>query len=261
MKKIYCALLIAGAVTGCMKKVDEIKVGNNFASVAVINAAPTSVANSLNGNVYVNGSLQTAGAINYRGSSGYLAVRTGSSEIRYVATTLDSARFIERTGDNFEAGKSYTYVIYDTVATTQTGAARRLKSIRLNDDLTLSGKQPNAGYIRVLHLAPLASAIDVTFLRTNVTPSDSVTVANRTYIGSSPAQAQIDALSTFSTMLPLGFNGNYTIKVKQAGTQTVLATLTSNLTTQTLNQSFVTVYVTGGVQGQPVSIGVFRHYP
>jgi hypothetical protein len=104
--------------------------------------------------------------------------------------------------------------------------------------------------------------MDVTFVRTNVASPDSVTVANLTYIGASPSQAQINTLSAFNVVLPLGFTGNYTVKLKAAGTQNLLISpVAVNLTTQAINQSFVTVYVTGAAQGQAVSVGSFRHYP
>lgn len=261
MKKIALALLAGSALTGCMKEVDEVEVGNDFASIAVINASPTATTGSLNSNAFVDGTIQTTGAVTYAGNSGYLSVRPGNRAVEFRAGTVDSARLVTLPGESFESGRSYTYVLYDTVPASQTGAARRVRSFRLTDDLNLSGKQGNAAYVRILHLAPSASAVDVTFLRTNVTPSDSVTVRNLTYVGASPTQAQLDGLAAFNTVLPLGFNGAYTMRVKVAGTQNVVATATANLTTQTINQSFVTVFVTGGVQSRAVSVGVFRHYP
>jgi hypothetical protein len=92
--------------------------------------------------------------------------------------------------------------------------------------------------------------------------ADSITITGRSYIGSNPTQAQIDELSKFNITIPLGFAGTYTIKVKAAGTQNVLANSgLVALATSAINQSIVTVYFTGGAQGQALGIGTFRHYP
>jgi hypothetical protein len=248
-----------------MRKFDKITVGNDFASVAFINAAPANTTGTTNttGLVFVDNITQTASALAYRTNSGYLSVRPGARNIRYMATTADSSRFAEFNGANFEAGKAYTYVFYDTIPTSQIGNARRLKSLRLTDDLSLSGKANNSAFVRVLNLASQAPALDVTFLRTNVATPDSVTVTNINYVGNNPTQTQLDQLSRFNTVLPLGFAGTYTVKVKLAGTQTLAIATPSTvaLSTQTISQSFLTVYITGGAQNQPLSVNFFRHYP
>jgi hypothetical protein len=264
MKQTIAIASLLFFATSCMRKFEKITVGNDFASVAVINAAPsaTGAATNTSGLVFVDNISQTGSAVAYRSSSGYMSVRPGARNFRYMATTADSARFAEFNGANFEAGKSYTYVFYDTIPAAQTGSARRLKSLRLTDDLSLSGKANNSAFVRVLNLASQAPALDVTFLRTNVATADSVTVTNINYVGNNPTQTQLDQLSRFNTILPLGFAGTYTIRVKLAGTQTLaIAPTTVALTTQTISQSFVTVYITGGAQGQPLTVNVFRHYP
>jgi hypothetical protein len=87
--------------------------------------------------------------------------------------------------------------------------------MRLTDDLTL----PAAGrsHVRLVHAAQNAPAVDVTLVRTSATPLDSVTITNRSYIGSNPTEATVTASSTF-TSIPAG---NYSIRIKLAGTQTL----------------------------------------
>jgi hypothetical protein len=254
MKKIFIYLLSGLVLSSCMKKPDLISPSNDFASVAFINAAPgsTSATSLTSGHVFVDNNQRSSSVVGYRVNSGYISVSPGTRAIDFRSVTPDSAKFVNYTTENFEARKAYTVIVYDTLS----ASSRVLKSVRLEDDLTL----PTAGTanVRFLHLAPLAGAVDVTFLRTNVTPNDSVTILNKTFIGSSPDQK---GLSEFNITLPLGVAGLYTVKVKTAGTQTVLVQGNVNLTTAAGNQGIATVYVTGGAAGQPLGLGIFRHYP
>ena len=262
MKKIIGFIIAAIAVSSCMKEADEPEYTNNYASVVFINAAPGASA-ATSGNLFVDNVVQSGSAVAYRSNSGYLSVQPGNRALQFRFNGADSARFVDLASENFEAGKSYTYIAYDTLTTSD----RKLKGIRLTDDLSLpTDKNVSVAKVRFLHLAPRTGPVDVTFLRSNFPVGapvpDSVTVTGKSYIGSNPTQTQIDELSQFNITLPLGFAGTYTIKVKAAGTQNVLATSgLVALTTSAINQSIVTVYFTGGAQGQALGISTFRHYP
>ena len=262
MKKIFVLILASSSLVSCMKEVDEIKVNNDFSSVAFINASPTNTAGATSGNVFVDNFVQSGTAVGYRGTTGYLSVKPGTRQVRYVSTATDSAKFVDLSAENFESGRAYTYIVYDTLAV----GNRKLRSLRLTDDLTLPDSKVSLAKVRFLHLAPNGPAVDITFLRTNnpvgAPVADSVTITNRTYVGANPTQAQLDELSKFNIMLPLGFAGTYTVKVKAAGTQNLLVPATTvALTTNALNQSINTVYLTGSAQGQALGLGFFRHYP
>jgi len=93
--------------------------------------------------------------------------------------------------------------------------------------------------------------VDLTLVRTSVTPNDSVTLTNRSYIGASPT---ISALEPFAS-IP---QGAYTLKVKLAGTQTVA--LTANLASLNVANGIFTLFAAGTTQGQALTANAVRHY-
>jgi len=189
--------------------------------------------------------------ITYRASLRNIQLTPGAVRV----SILDSARtktFLNLTAQEFTNNTSTTIIIYDTLKLIDS----TVKAIRLSDDLTLAP----SGFVKVrfIHAAPSTSRVDVTFLRTSVTPFDSLTVAMQSYIGNAP---DIVALSTFQN-IPLGA---YTVKIKAAGTQDTLMN-TTKLTVANLAgfagiSGISTMYLTGGVQNQPLQVGLFRHYP
>ncbi|HCY89400.1 MAG TPA: hypothetical protein DHV17_03980 [Chitinophagaceae bacterium] len=115
--------------------------------------------------------------------------------------------------------------------------------------------------MRFLPLAKFAPAVDVTLVRTSVTPADSITFFNMGYIGENPTQAELDALSSFRSM-PIG---NYALRMKLAGTQTLIAAPLS-LSAATLtgtggSTGISSLYIAGTAKEQPLSVGIQRHYP
>jgi hypothetical protein len=262
MKKLLIVLLLGSAFTSCMKKVDKIEVSNNFSSAAFINASPSATFGATSGVVFIDNFLQSTGGIAYRGVSSplYLAVAPGTHNVQFRAATIDSTVLVNRPSENFNAGAAYTYVVYDTVMTNI--GPRSLRSVRLTDDLSLPGaKSDSLGKVRFLHLAPNQGPVDVTFLRTNQGHLDSVTISGRSYIGNNPTPDQVAQLSQFSTTLPFAFAGTYSIKVKTAGTQTVIASGLFALTTSAFGQGIATVYLAGSAQGQGLTVNVVRHFP
>ncbi|HEX8315775.1 MAG TPA: DUF4397 domain-containing protein [Flavisolibacter sp.] len=248
MKKIFAFAAISSALFISCKK--DLEQPADWSSVAVIHTSPVSSASPDTLHVFFNDLRSNSNGILYNNNSTYLPVLAGPKTvgIRRGATTASSS-YINSFEYSFEKGKSYSLFVYDTT-TSATGLA---KLLRLKDDLTLPAV--NMSHIRLLHLAPNASAVDVTLVRTSVTPNDSITIANRSYVGASPNE---EALSVF-TAVP---RGTYTAKVKTAGTQNVLTSSTVTLTTgaSVSEGRIVTVYVTGTAKGRPLAIGTFRHY-
>jgi len=246
MKKQFILLLIISTVLiSCGKIIDY---SNEFSTATFINASPGSPAI----NVIIDSINQTGSAIVYRGVSLPLNVNPGSRKILLKSNSLIvPANFVSLPAENFVTKTSSTFINYDTLAT-PTGA---LRVLRLTDDFTT----PAAGTIKVRYIpvAIYAPASDITFLRTTVTPADSVTITNQTYVGASPSANLLATLSKF-TQIPAG---NYTIKQKIAGTQTVIATATLTTTFGGVNKGIFTVYSTGGAVNLPLVISAVRQYP
>jgi hypothetical protein len=244
MKNIISLFIIGSLLVSCSK---ENTFSNDFASVVFINAAPATPAAGFT--VYVDTVAQSA-SIAYRSNTGYLSVRPGARNIELSGTVnFQSVKFVDAVETNFETNTASTVFVYDTLS----AANPKFKTLRLADDLSL----PATGNVKVrfVPLAVKGAPVDVTFLRTSVTPNDSVTLTNRSYVGANPGAA-VQALSAFTT-IPLG---SYTVKLKPTGTQTVAASATANLNGTTGFAGIYTFYSTGTAQGQPLALSSFNHY-
>jgi hypothetical protein len=251
MKKILGLILAGGMFVGCGK---EIQYSNDFASAAFINASvfstPPAGSPTINMHVFVDGLQKTSGNVVYTGSSGYLSVAPGTRRIEVRSSIDTTIKFAESASENFQTNTASTFVLYDTI-----NSAGRVGMLRLTDDLSL----PRSGFIKVrfLHLAVTTQPMDVTFVRTSVTPNDSVTISNVSYVGQSPSGA---ALSTFIE-IP---HGAYNVRAKRAGTQTLIgsqALSVANLTGTGNITGINTIFATGTAKGQPFRIGLHRNYP
>ena len=247
MKKITIIIIgVAGIISSC-GKVNEYK--NDIWSPAVfINASP-GVSGSLPQpglHVFIDTFQKSSSVIAYRGGSGYISASPGSRKVQLRSSVDLKTNFIDLGAETFTSNKASTYFIYDTLS----AANQKLKTLRLDDNLTL----PDAGFVnfRFLNAAVNSAPLDVTFLRTSVTPNDSVTVTNQPYIGASPNAANF---SSFNKKLPLGV---YTIKLKATGTQTVLVT-PATLTLSPYS-TIHTFFTTGTAVGLPLSFASVRHY-
>ena len=245
MKKLLSIISIGFIIASCGK---ANVYTSDFSTAVFINASPGSPILS----VYVDTISQVTVA--FKSTSGYLSVKPGTRNIQLKNSTNLTVNNVNSPSETFATNTAYTYFVYDTI----TATTNNLKTLRLSDQFTL----PAAGSIkvRVLPLAIKQSAVDITFLRTSATPNDSVTLSNLSYVGASPAQATIDALSAFTT-IPAGA---YSVKVKTAGTQTVLVTGTytlANLTGSGNTYGINTFYLAGTAMGQALSLNVFRNHP
>jgi hypothetical protein len=258
MKQLFNILTIGTAFlfASCDKEALEL-TAQSSASVAFIHAAPTlpplpgttaPAVDILVDDLLSNGSRRlTYGFVSAGGGVGnggaYMPITPGSRTIK-VSPDSGKTNFINATLQ-FDAKKAYTVVAYDTLAAS---GAQTLRAVQLTDDLTVpSGTNV---HVRFLHLAPLAPAVDITLLRTSPS-TDSVTLSNRTYLGATP---NATALSTFAP-IP---GGTYTIRVKLAGTQTLVATFA--LGTNLSSGRIITLAAIGTARRQSLGAMLLRHY-
>ncbi len=244
-QKIISKIILFGATgvffVGCKPKE---YIPDGLSSISVTNVAP----GSPTVDVLVDGLVRSQTRLNYGSttvsvpgaSTYYLSIYEGQHNIKVSTDTAKTNSLID-VNDNFEQGRAYTYVVTDTVLN------GKLKAVRLVDDLTV----PATGQVkfRAIHAAPTTGAVDVTFLRAS--GPDSVTISNLSYIANI-SNPDITALSKFVS----GPAGSYTIKVKQAGTQTVVLSATSTLTAGRI----YTFFVRGGAKSVPLSIGSLANY-
>jgi hypothetical protein len=252
MKKIIGFLALGAVLASCGK---ENTFTTDFGSVNIINAAPvvsTAFAPLLpTFTLFVDTSIRANTALTYRGATGYQAVTPGVRNLSLRLAGNTNRVLWTANNQQINNGQGYTYLIYDTLPIPVT-ATSTYRGVQLVDDLNL----PATGQakVRFAHLAINAPAVDVTLLRTSVTPNDSVTISNRSYLGAAPTLATIAQTATFSA-IPAG---TYSLRVKAAGTQT-LALAPATVTIG--NQNIFTFYAAGTAQGQALTANAFRHYP
>ena len=207
MKKFGYLIPLAIIMASCGK---ENTFSNDFGSAAFINVSMGSPGLE----ILEDTTKKHAGSIGVGTWTNYLGFVPGSKVTN--VRRADNLSNVASTTLSYNVGQANTILIYDTLVVGAGGAlSGTLRTARLTDDLTF----PEAGRtkVRFVHTAQNAPAVDVTLLRTSVTPNDSVTVTNRSYIGSTPSDAVLTASSTFAS-LPAG---TYSVKIKLAGTQTL----------------------------------------
>lgn len=257
MKKIFGFALATIVVAASCK--EEFEQPKNYSSFTVVHASPVSATAPTDTlHVFVEDGLYTSpSGILYLGTSSgpYLPVLSGSHTINIRRKAVASSDlYVAPFTQDFTAAGIYSFFVYDST-TTATGQAKVLK---LKDDLTLPQTTPVAeSKFRFLHLAPNQPAVDVTYLRTSVTPNDSITVTNKSYVGAAPDEA---ALAAFMRAP----KGVYTVKVKTAGTQTVLTSLTLSAAqangTDVTQGPIYSFFISGTAKGRPLALRLLKHY-
>lgn len=251
MKKLLNILTIGAGLllVSCEKQALEL-TAQNAATVAFIHAAPGApTVDVLVDDLISNGSRRlTYGTVSAGGGVGnggaYMPITPG---LRNIKVSPDSGRTnVVSANLQFDPSKAYTVAVYDTLLASGTPA---LRAVQLTDDLSIpSGSNV---HVRFLHLAPNAPAVDITLLRT--APSvDSVTLSNRAYIGATP---NAGVLSAFT---PIPGGTGYTLRVKLAGTQTVVASF--NLAGNLASGRILTLGAIGTARGASLSAMMLRHY-
>lgn len=280
LKNIFLYFLSVGSAALIFSSCKpDAYVPEALSSVSLTNAVPGSPMVD----VIVDGLVRSQGRLAYGSttvsipgaSTLYLTVPSGQRSIKVSPDTAKTNIF--EISDNFEAGRSYSYFLYDTVA------GGKAKLLRLNDDLTLPAAATDLKF-RFLNLAPNSGAYDVTFVRGTLfdssssstqklvfVPTDSVTLTSQSYVGSTPnisalstftprvasTGAAIAKAATFSAVPAASQNNRYVIKLKLPGTQTVVLT--------SAYQAFApgkvyTVYSRGTAQGQPLALSILTNY-
>lgn len=266
---VFLALCLQ--LVACNKKGDV----NVFGSAAFIHASP--------GTPSFQVFVDTLGPINnttvaYGSGSGYIGLIPGSRNIALENRATTPKSVYGQFTDNIEAGKAYSYFLYDTL-----DGKGLVKSLRLNDALTLPSGSNAA--IRFLHLAPNGGNVDVTLVRgtqydTSSTATqklafaavDSVTITNQSYVGgTAPDVATLSAFkyavagvtgnaiakgTTLAAIPAFNQNNRYLIKLKVAGTQTLLQSTAVTL----IPGRIYTVFSRGTARGQALAVSVIQHY-
>lgn len=251
MKKLLNILTIgAGLIlVSCEKQALEL-TAQNAATVAFIHAAPGApTVDVLVDDLVSNGSRRlTYGTVSAGGGVGnggaYTPITPG---LRNIKVSPDSGRTnVVSANLQFDPSKAYTVAVYDTLPASGTAT---LRAVQLTDDLTVpTGSNV---HVRFLHLAPNAPAVDITLLRT--APSlDSVTISNRTYLGATPNT------TTLSAFTPIPGGTAYTLRVKLAGTQTLVTSV--NLGNNLQGGRILTLGAIGTARGASLSAMILRHF-
>jgi hypothetical protein len=248
MRKIQFGFILMAAVAfiSCGK---ENPAPPTYSSVLLVNAAVTSVSAPAS-SLYVDDSLyasSSSGVVLYNSNTGYLGVVPGSHVLKIKQEVLPPAQPLTIGTDaatSFGANEAYTLVAYDSLSTSNS-----IKLFKVKDDLTVP--DVNSAKVRVWQLAPnFPSPVDVTYLRTSITPNDSVTITNRAFPGANPVVADLQAFTTIPS-------GTYTLKFKSAGTQTVVVSLSGLVAGR---RKIYSHYLTGTAQGRPLAFGQVVHF-
>ncbi len=238
MRKIQFSVLIISAIImlgSCGKSNPASPI---FASFMYVNASPALLTAPIQ-SIYVNDSLYTSGAlITYNSNTGYLGILPGlyTTDVKQVGGA--NAILASDVDALYNANDAFTIIGYDSLTTGNT-----IRLMKLKDNLSVPAVDSTK--IRFWHLAPnyptsIDQNIDVTYLRTSVTPNDSVTFAGRNFAGASPLIANFEKFRTIPS-------GTYSIKFKKAGTQTVVSTVA---TFTAGRRKIYSHYITGTAAGR-----------
>ncbi|MBL7737708.1 MAG: DUF4397 domain-containing protein [Chitinophagaceae bacterium] len=266
MRRQYIQRSLVVMASGVLLIASCKKQGNNdnpdvspSSNVIVVNAAP-SPAGYPALDMYLDTGKFTPAAIAYLGNNQatgitgnllYAPALAADHAVDVRPTTTPNVKVLNANA-SLMPDVNYSFFIYDTLNNTTS----QFKLLKLTDEL-VQPADTSMGKIRFLHLAPTLPAYDLTFVRlSGTTEVDSVTLTNRTYVGSGvPNEATLSAFTNVK-------GGVYRLKIKTAGTATVVTTI-NNAATNFLNFAKgkgYTVYVTGMAKGQPLALRTVRHF-
>ncbi|MBS1530572.1 MAG: DUF4397 domain-containing protein [Bacteroidetes bacterium] len=202
-------LCLVSLLSSCLKSTST-DYAPPVALVSFFQASPDETALDL----YFNNNKVNVGPIKYGTGLDYFRAYAGLRNINFYTYGVMSQVF----SDTATIKPNQIYSIF------LTNKSNKPELVVLKD--TINQPQPNTASVRFVDLSPDAPNVDLVL-------SNDVTVSNKTYKG-------------FSSFLPVTGNSTYNIQVKQAGTNTVLATL-SNVTFNT-NRVY-TIIFSGLVSG------------
>lgn len=199
--------LITLSLSSCLKDNDDNYVAPAAAAVSIVNALP----GSQPVDVYFDQNLANPYSINYGNGQDYLRAYTGKRTFAYY--TSGTRQIIKSDTTTLQADKFYTTYL--------TGTAAQPEIIVVKDTLT----QPATGKaaIRLVNVSANAPAVNL------VIRGGATLATSKAYKG-------------VSGFIPVQGNTTYTLDVVQAGTSTVLTTITdANLK----NNTIYTVWLRG----------------
>lgn len=190
MKIFGVLFLVTAALTSCLKDNNDDVVTPQSALISVVNASPDSQPLDF----YLDNNRANNSAIEYGSGLNYLNAYVGKRTAAFYAT--GSSNKIKSDTMTLSANKAYTLYLTNLVATPD--------FVLLNDNITT----PAAGQalVRFVHVSANTPAVDV------VATTGTTIATSKTYKEASAFTAVQAA--------------KYTVQVRQAGSNTVLATLT-----------------------------------
>lgn len=247
MRKIQFAAFagLIAALAGCGK---SEPVSPQYGSLLYLNASPAPLTARLS-SLYLDDRQYSNGLVAYTQSTGYLGVLPGTHTLSVRqddGTASTTAPVIASQSADFAVNDAFTMISYDSLSTGNT-----VRLLKVRDTLTVP--DVNSASVRFWQLSPAFPSatvrnVDVTYLRTSVTPNDSITFLNRNFPGATVS----GDFGTFK-VIPVG---TYTIKIKSAGTQTVLA----NVAFTPGRRKIYTHYLTGAAAGRPLFFGQVNNF-
>lgn len=217
--------VLAGA--GCLKSTSSSTTPNAVCYVSVMNEAPYSSTVDL----YFNGTVvsTTGGIAPGQYSSEYGSVKPGNYTVDFKVAGTDSLLY-EIPAAAYDSSTFYTLILYNTAPKSPAVAAARIV-----DDFSSVTQTTNA-YYRFFNLSPDAPGVDLylssTVAQTNRSPMDNLT--NLSY----------DAFQPINS-------GTFTINVKKANTDTVLASLNP---AEFMPSTVYTIYLNGTSSNLAVNV-------
>ncbi|MEO5683742.1 MAG: DUF4397 domain-containing protein [Chitinophagaceae bacterium] len=227
-KKLLVAIagfVVASVFLVACKKNDDNSPQQD-GSILMINASP---GDSVGYDYYFNDVKLNAQSLKYPSNSGYVSLAPKNYTIKIAATNTINP--LSSSGNyGIGAGKNYSVFAYDTLL------AGKIKLFATEDDLTApaTGKAK----VRFFHLSPANVSVDIL-------ANDSLVFANRSYADNVTDNAKGNFISVNA--------GTYTVKVKLAGTPSIIPPLLtlSNITFSEGKQ--YTIFAKGKVNGTGVN--------
>ena len=194
---IFLTFMVA-SLAGCVKTGSGSTTSNNISFITLMNMAPYTGSTE----VYFNGIKQTSPVAAGSYTANYGQLPAGAYDIQFKVPGSDSV-LSELPSTAYDSLNFYTLILYNT-------ADSQVRSVKINDDFsTLSTTSAN---YRFFQLSPGIPAVDLYFNSSN-TQSGRNLADNASY----------GFYNQFQPMTP----GAYTIEARKAGTDSVIASVTS----------------------------------
>jgi hypothetical protein len=229
---LYLLILAVGAA-GCSKAGSSLPM-NPVSYLSIINEATyTGTAQ-----VYFNNNLITVqqGISAGTYSTQYGSIQPGTYDVKFVNSTVDTTMGLIP-GATFDTLKFYTMILYNPA-----GAGSASQAMKIWDDFSpISTTNTSNTYYRFFNLCADYPHVDV-YLNNTLAQQGRTTADN----------AANSTLNNFQTII----SGNYTVTVKVAGTDSVIATVNTGL----FQGNAYTIFLGGNTKSHytPVQINVLQ---